>query len=130
MADWYDHYAPEMSISDSFRQTAKSIAEGTEKQQKRDLKYVISDFGEMFSESGEDLPEYDDFFTSRGAISVSELVMLYRGGMKKILKRGKIRNEDEAITVNGLISQMDTDLSEEDRNELTRLLVDYESKIA
>lgn len=71
MGDWYDHYAPEMPIADSFRQLSKRIASGTEKEQKRDLKYVVSDFGEMFAESGEELPEFDRFFTNGGVISVT-----------------------------------------------------------
>jgi len=129
VGDWYDQYSPGSPIADGFRRVAQKISSGTLKDQKRDLKYAISDLGEFFSEAGDKLSEYDQFFTNRGAMSVSEVVMIHKGKMAKIIKGERIKNENEAIFVSGLLSQMDTDLLEEERHVLTRLLKDYENRI-
>ncbi len=127
--EYFNDNSDDTAMGDFYIKYAEESKTKEEKKLKSELKYFITDIGEMFSETYGELKTFDDYFLSKGSISVSKFLMLYRGSIKKILKRGKIRNEDEAIAVNGLLSNVDdSTVSNEDRKKLEELLQTFEQK--
>ncbi|MDQ8188548.1 hypothetical protein [Pelagicoccus sp. SDUM812002] len=129
--EFFNEEPEHKTVGDFYIKYADESKNKDEKTLRAELKYFITDIGEMFSETYGELLKFDEYFLSKGSISVSQFLMLYRGSMKKILKRGKIRNEDEAIAVNGLLSNVDdSTVSSEDRKKLEELLQTFEQKLA
>lgn len=112
--------------SDFYKKYAADAHEKDPNEIKKEMKYLIQDLGEMFIDPGDDLKDWDKFYTSRGSISVSEFLLVYRGGLERIMKRGRIKNDDEARTVNGLLCAVDADITSEQREKLNDLLYEYE----
>lgn len=126
LGEFCDKDAEPSGANTSMGNIVRSVAADLENGKgKTALKYIISDFGEFFTGETRMRTEYDEFFVSRGSMSVTEFLLIYKGGIKKIVRRNKIRNEDEAIAVNGLLANFDTELSDQERKQLSSILNAY-----
>ncbi|MEM0910043.1 MAG: hypothetical protein AAGJ37_03655 [Pseudomonadota bacterium] len=94
------------------------------------LKQAVNDCIEASSEM--DLASIKDFdrqLRKQGIITFSAIRKKYWSKYKRILKRGQISNETEYYLVKGLLSDLESEISEEERDVLSGFVVSFEERI-
>lgn len=94
------------------------------------LRQAVGDFLEMTRDfTGQELREADAYLTKQGAASLTEMHRQIWQLIPKILKRGKIRNDEEYYLLKErAISMDDPEMSDETRRFADRLVYEYECK--
>ncbi len=111
------------------------ILESTERksmaQARRGLEMMLNDMLEMsrFISPGE-LKEMDAEFVSRGIVSLSEMRRRYGSHYRRILKRGRILNEEEYYLMAGVIASARDELTDEEATKLDAMLFNFEPRKA
>lgn len=72
----------------------------------------------------------DEVFRAAGFVTLSELRRRYSSSFKRVVKRGRIRDETEYHLINGIVVDQNSDIDAEERVLLQRLLDAYEQSIA
>ncbi len=67
--------------------------------------------------------------TARNLPKVDELLRQFRGTHLKILKRGRIRDEEEFYLVQNILADLEFDVTEEQRMKLDRLAGEFEQQV-
>jgi len=73
-----------------------------------------------------DIKKLDFELTSKGIVSLSTLRQRYWSKYRKIMKRGGVRNEPEYYLVNGLLCDLSSNITEEERKLLSKLAGTFE----
>jgi hypothetical protein len=68
----------------------------------------------------------DAALQAAGILTVSEVRRRYAGSFQRILKRGSIKNETEYYLVNGIVVDLTSSVSNEERAQLQAMLDAYE----
>lgn len=68
----------------------------------------------------------DSFLRSQGMVTVSELQLRYSASYERIVHRGVIRTETEYHLLNGIVVDLTTPISQDERSKLQQLLEAYE----
>ncbi|MDB5754102.1 MAG: hypothetical protein JWP34_3750 [Massilia sp.] len=76
--------------------------------------------------SSESRTNLDETLKGAGIITLSEIARRYASVYKRILKRGKIKNETEYYLVNGILVDQGSEISDEERTRLQELIDAYE----
>lgn len=88
---------------------------------------ILEDLGRIPSVQVEHL---DEAFHRAGLVSLSELRRRYLSSFKRIVKRGRIRDDTEYYLLNGVVLDQSNDIDATERVLLQRLLDIYEQAIA
>ena len=73
---------------------------------------------------------FDEAFRRAGLVSFSELRRRYSSLFKRIVKRGRIKDDTEYYLLNGVVVDQSTDIDATERALLQRLLEAYEQALA
>ncbi|RYD47216.1 MAG: hypothetical protein EOP85_05900 [Verrucomicrobiaceae bacterium] len=68
----------------------------------------------------------DADFTARGIMTLSEVRRRYSRQLKSIIKRGRIRNEEDYYLVTGILADMSNGASDTEREQLGMMVSEYE----
>ena len=68
----------------------------------------------------------DEALRAAGILTVSEIRRRYAGSFQRILKRGSIKGETEYYLVNGIVVDLSSSISNEERAQLQAMLDRYE----
>ena len=91
------------------------------------LGMAISDTLEMsWDMPTEEVQAIDAEFKTKGILPLSELRRRYSRKFKAVLKRERIRNEEEYYLVAGILASFTGDATEEERERLEALVSDFE----
>ena len=91
------------------------------------LGMAISDTLEMsWDMPAEEIQAIDAEFKARGILPLSELRRRYSRQFKAIIKRGKIRNEEEYYLIAGILASFTGDAIDEERQQLEMLVSNFE----
>ncbi len=95
------------------------------------VRQAVGDFLEMTRDfTPQELKEADAYLTERGAVTLTDMRRQIWQLIPKILKRGKIRNDEEYYLLKErAISLDDPEMSDETRKLADRLLYEYEFKV-
>ena len=69
----------------------------------------------------------DEALSAAGLLTASEVRRRYAASYKRIVKRGLIRNDTEYYLINGIVVDLTSAISEEERAALQQLLNAYEA---
>jgi len=93
----------------------------------RGLKQAVIDTVENLNHQPlEYIQHLDATLREHGIVTFSEIRRRYSSLYKRILKRGKIKNETEYYIIAGIIADIESAVSEEERNILENLVVQFE----
>jgi hypothetical protein len=70
----------------------------------------------------------DEALNAAGIITMPEITRRYASAYKRIVKRGKIRNETEYYLVNGILVDQGSEILDEERMGLQELVDAYENR--
>ena len=91
------------------------------------LRQAVNDTVEDLSAaSPEAIRLLDQALAEKGLVSFSSLRRRYSSQYKRVLKRGAITNETEFYLLSGIVSDLSTDISDEERRQLQEVLEAYE----
>jgi hypothetical protein len=91
------------------------------------LGMAINDTLEMsWDLSTAEVQAIDAEFRTKGILPLSELRRRYSRQFKAILKRSRIRNEEEYYLIAGILASFTGDATEEERERLEALVSDFE----
>jgi len=76
------------------------------------------------------LAELDRILRSQGVLSISELRYRQSASFRRILKRGRIRDETEYYLINGIVVDMANGIPDEERDVLQRLMDAFEKTVS
>jgi hypothetical protein len=89
---------------------------------------AVNDVVEELSGLGaEGVKLLDEVLRGAGILTLSEIRRRYSAAYRKILQRGKINTETEYYLVNGLVVDLSSNLTEDERRSLEALVFSYES---
>ena len=77
-----------------------------------------------------EVAEIDRDLASRGIVTLSELRRRYSRQFRGVLKRGKIRSEEEYYLVAGILASFTADATDEERRRLDAMVAAYEDDAA
>jgi hypothetical protein len=75
--------------------------------------------------TAEEISAIDTEFRSRGILTLSEVRLRYGRHYRAIVKRGRIRDEEEYYLIAGVLASAIDGMTEEDAGRLDRMLMDY-----
>lgn len=91
------------------------------------LKQAVNDTVEHLSHQPlQYIQRLDAALREQGIVTFSEIRRRYSSSYKRILKRGNIKNETEYYIIAGIISDLESGVSEEERIILENLVVQFE----
>jgi hypothetical protein len=94
------------------------------------LKQAVNDTVESLSgQPVQYIQSLDAVLRDRGIITISEIRRRYASSYKRIVKRGRIKNETEYYLVAGVLADFSSLASEEERSTLGRLVAQYEQGV-
>ena len=82
--------------------------------------------GELSGKRAAGVAALDEALHASGLITASEVRRRYASSYKRITKRGTIRNDTEYYLINGIVVDLASAISDEERATLQRLLDRYE----
>lgn len=80
--------------------------------------------------SPDEAAEIDRDFASRGIVTLSELRRRNSRQFRSVLKRGKIRSEEEYYLIAGILASFTTDATDDERRRLDGMIAVYENDAA
>jgi hypothetical protein len=90
------------------------------------LRQAVNDTIEATSHWGpESRIDVDEALRAAGIITMSEVFRRYASAYKRIVKRGKIRNETEYYLVNGVLVDQGNAITDEERTQLQQMVDAY-----
>lgn len=117
-----EEYSPIVILS-NWEKKSKSIA-------KKALKIGLTDVvTDMMDQPTNIKNEINDYLVSQKLLGFSHLVSIVKNITEKALKRGKIINLDEFYIVKEIVFGSDSDVSETEKQQLERMLEDFESNV-
>ena len=109
-----------VAVLESFEKTSMAKA-------RRGLGMALNDTLEMsWDFPPDEVAAIDREFIARGIISLSEMRRRYSRRFRSVLKRGKIRTEEEFYLVKGILDSFTADASEDERRQLGLMTAAYE----
>ena len=91
------------------------------------LRQAVNDTMEELSDASNELVGLlDQSLAERGLVSFSELRRRYSSQYKRLLKRGNVKNDSEFYLASGIVSDLSTEISDEERVQLQRMIEVYE----
>jgi len=91
------------------------------------LKQAVNDTVEALSgHPFEYIRRLDAALRAQGIVTFSEIRRRYSSSYKRILKRGRIKNETEYYLIAGILADLDSDASESERGKLEQIVAQYE----
>jgi len=91
------------------------------------LKQAVNDIIEETAEFNSDnVKKLDSELNSKGIVTLSALRKKYWSKYKAILKRGSIKNETEYYLINGLLCDLSSDVSNDERDLMSKMVSDFE----
>ena len=91
------------------------------------LKQATNDtIEELSGQPAEYIEILDVALKTAGILTVSEVRRRYAGSFQRILKRGSIKNETEYYLINGIVVDLTSSVSNEERAQLQAMLDVYE----
>ena len=92
------------------------------------LKQAINDVIEAtIYLTSESLKRIDDELHKQGIVTLSELRRRHSVNYRRILKRGRIKDDTEYYLITGVLCDVDNGISDVDRDFLSKLVAQYES---
>lgn len=70
----------------------------------------------------------DAALSQHGFVTFSEIRRRYSSSYKRLLKRGNIRNETEYYIITGILADLESGISEEERILIEQFATEYEKK--
>ena len=115
-----DEYSP-IVILNNWEKSSKSIA-------KKGLKIGLTDVvTDLMDRPTDTKNEINDYLVSRGLLGFNHLVSIVKNVTQKALKRGRIKNLDEYYIVKEIVCGSNSDVSESEKEQLERMLDDFEA---
>jgi len=112
-----------VAVLESFEKTSMSKA-------RLGLGLALNDMLEMsWRFKPEDVRAIDHDFSARGIITLSEMRRRYSRQFRTVLKRGKIRTDEEFYLVSGILASFTTDASDDQRSQLDAMVAAYEDAV-
>ena len=125
--DYFFKSVPKTTSSTAADQPKEKV---TRRQWLEGHRQAASDFVEMSDEmQPAEIARLDAELRSRGIVTLSEMRRRYSRAYKRIVKRGAIKNDTEFYIINGVLSDLESGISEEERQQLGALISQYENKI-
>ena len=91
------------------------------------LRQAVNDHLEALSDlNPESVAKLDGILRSYGIITLSEMRRRRWGAYKRILKRKTIKSDTEFYLIQGILSDLESGISSEERELLDRLVGNYE----
>ena len=108
-----------------------AVLDATEKTSKASarlgLGLALNDLLEMsWHFTPDEVAAIDREFSARGIVTLSEMRRRYSRQFRGVLKRGKIRTEEEFYLVSGILASFTTDASDDERRKLDEMVGAYE----
>jgi hypothetical protein len=112
-----------VAVLESFEKTSMAKA-------RRGLGMALNDTLEMsWDFPPDEIAAIDREFAARGIISLSEMRRRYSRQFHGVLKRGKIRTDEEFYLVKGILDSFAADASEDERRQLGLMTAAYENSV-
>ncbi|MBB5353889.1 hypothetical protein HNR46_004153 [Haloferula luteola] len=126
---WWERFPVEIEMPAEHRPVA--VLERFEKESmskaRSGLGMAISDTLEMsWDMPREEIEAVDTDFVARGILPLSELRRRYSRQYRAILKRGRIRDEEDYYLVTGILASFTGDATDEERRQLEGLVAKFE----
>ena len=127
---WEERYPIEIEMPAEHRPVA--VLERFEKESmstaRSSLGMAISDTLEMsWDMPREEVEAVDADFIARGLLPLSELRRRYSRQFRALLKRGRIRDEEDYYLVSGILASFTGDATDEERQQMEDLVAKFES---
>ena len=127
---WEERYPIEIEMPAEHRPVA--VLERFEKESmstaRSSLGMAISDTLEMsWDMPREEVEAVDADFIARGLLPLSELRRRYSRQFRALLKRGRIRDEEDYYLVSGILASFTGDATDEERQQMEDLVANFES---
>jgi hypothetical protein len=113
-----------VAVLESFEKTSMSKA-------RLGLGLALNDTLEMsWDFAPNQVADIDREFSARGIITLSEMRRRYSRQFRGVLRRGKIRTQEEFYLISGILASFSADASEEERRQLDSMVAAYEKSVA
>lgn len=93
------------------------------------LRQAVNDTVESLAHRVEVAKALDEALRANGLLGFYEVARRYAGAYRKILKRGRVKNETEYYLVHGALVDHANGITDDERSVLAKLAEDFESNI-